>query len=740
MFDKERIEELLQALTLEEKIGMIHGNGLFRTEGVPRLGIPPFKMSDGPMGVRHEFENDTWRTLGYSDDYVTYLPSNSALAATWNRQLAYEIGRVLGEETRGRGKDMILAPGINIKRSPLCGRSFEYMSEDPYHIEELAVPLIKGIQESDVAACVKHFAANNQETERLWVEAIIDDAALYEIYLPGFKAAVKQGQTYGIMGAYNQLRGEHCCQSEFLLNDILRKEWGYEGIVVSDWGGVHDTDCATKSSLDIEMSVTNDFDDYFMARPLLEAVRKGEISETLIDEKVRHILNVMMKLNMLGEGRKTGGYNTPKHRQVALEGARESVVLLKNEADRLPLNPKKLKKLLVIGSNADRKHANGGGSAEIKALYEITPLMGLKSKLGGNVEIIFAEGYDDQQKALESEVNWQESSLSTESVESLEEDHTSGPEVYGEGEKTQAEDIKENGEVACAKKQMAKRAKVLLEEAVQLASQIEDVIIIGGLNHDYDTEGGDRKDMKLPYGQDELIEAVLAVNPNAVIAMVAGSPVDMGRWAYKAKAIVWSWYAGMEGGNALAEVLLGVTNPSGKLPETFPVKCEDCPAHAVGEFPGGKEVHYTEGIFVGYRYYDTEQIEPLFCFGHGISYTTFVYDDLHIQVEENEWETKVMIDCRITNTGKVEGAETIQLYIKDKVCSIKRPEQVLKGFEKVTLQPGESTRVYFILNQEAFSFYDQEAGRFKVEPGTFEIRLGSSSREIRLKQLMRLNN
>ena len=408
--NKRKAQELLLKLNLDEKIAMIHGAGLFRTGEVKRLGIPSLHMSDGPMGVRMEFADDAWMPAGNTEDYVSYLPSNSAITATFSKECAYESGKVLGEEARGRGKDVILAPGINIKRSPLNGRNFEYMSEDPYLTAEQCVPLIQGIQESDVAACVKHYAVNSQETERLWVDVKVSERALREIYLPAFKAAVSRGKSLSLMGAYNLVRGQHCCESKLLLNQILREEWGYDGVVVSDWGAVHRTKETAESGLDIEMSVTSNFDEYFLADPLKEAIEKGEVSEKDIDEKVRHILGMMFELNMFEEDRKSGCYNTPEHRQKVLETARESIVLLKNENGRLPLKKEKMKKLLVIGQNADKVHSNGGGSAEIKALYEISPLMGLKSQLGGNCEVKFVKGYLAEEKGAQ-DGNWQESSL-----------------------------------------------------------------------------------------------------------------------------------------------------------------------------------------------------------------------------------------------------------------------------------------------------------------------------------------
>ncbi len=681
--------ELMEKLTLEEKIGMIHGAELFQTKGVERLGIPSLKMSDGPMGVRQEFEPAGWKSVGLSDDYVTYLPCNSALASTWNRNLAYETGSVLGEEARGRGKDVILAPGINIKRSPLCGRNFEYFSEDPYLTGEMAVPFIKGVQQWDVAACVKHFAVNNQETERLWVNVEIDERALREIYLPAFYDAVKKAGSYTIMGAYNLLKGEHCCQSEYLLNDILRKEWGYDGVVISDWGAIHDTTLAANSQLDIEMSVTDDFDEYFMANPLLKKIQAGEIKEEAVNEKVVRILMLMMRLHKFDETRKSGSYNTKEHREKALKVARESVVLLKNENQLLPLQADKIKRLLVVGENADCMHAAGGGSAEIKALYEITPLMGMKTLLGGNCEVRYVKGYCRDEKEENQDANWQETSLEN-----------------GGGTTKQ---VKEN-------EKLSKKREALREEAVRLAGEYETVIFVGGLNHEYDSEGNDRTDMKLPYQQDLLIQALLEKNPKTVITFVGGSPVEMNDWIDKAQAVIWSWYAGMEGGNALAEVLFGKENPSGKLPETFYKTHRDCSAHAVGEFATKKTVNYKEGVFVGYRYNDKFKIEPQFCFGHGLSYTQFLYTALDVQTSE----CSTVVSCEVVNAGTCSGKEVVQVYLAKKNPSEDEVIQELKGFEKIELASGEKKLVLITVEG-----YDKE---------TMEVRVGSSSRDIRLRK------
>ena len=711
--DETRIEELISQLTLEEKIDMIHGEGIFQSGGVPRLGIPPLKMSDGPMGVRKEFAMDSWFNVGTTDDLVSYLPSNTALASTWNRELAYQTGMVLGAEARGRGKDVILAPGINIKRSPLCGRNFEYMSEDPRLVEEMVVPLIRGIQENDVAACVKHLAANNQETDRLEVDTYLDERTLREIYFPGFKAAIDKGETHTIMGAYNKLFGEQCSQSRYLLTEILRDEWGYDGAAISDWGGVHDTKEAAESGLDIEMSVQANFDDYYMAKPLLRAIQKGEIKEEYIDKKVRNILRTMLRLNMLGEdrkNRKAGTYNAPQHRQAILECAEESIVLLKNEDKRLPIQKEGLETLAIIGQNGERIHSNGGGSAEIKALYEISPLLGMKMLLGGNIQVKYAKGYyvpDTKEKKL----NWQMDSL----------------------EKQETEKKEKQLNLKMNKKQLEAHKEELLHEAVELARNTKEAILVVGLDHEYDKEGKDRENMKLPYGQDRLINEVLAVNPNAVVVLIAGSPVEMGSWVNDTKAIVWSSYAGMEGGRALAKVILGEVNPSGKLAETFPKKLMDSPAHKFGEFGNYGKVTYNEGLYVGYRYYDSYDIDVEYPFGHGLSYTTFSYSNLTVSVDDKDKDDiDVKIQATIKNTGSTFGAEVVQVYVSDKESSVQRPIHELKGFTKVHLKPGEEQTVSIILHKDSFSFYDVDRHDFVLEPGEFEIQLGASSRDIKL--------
>lgn len=712
-YEKE-IDALLEEMTLEEKTGMIHGAGIFRTEGVERLSIPPLKFSDGPMGVRNEFQNSKWIPIGSTDDYVTYLPSNSALASTWNPELSYSTGKVLGEEARGRGKDVILAPGINIKRSPLCGRNFEYMSEDPYLVEEMTVPLIQGIQESDVAACVKHFAANAQETDRLMVDTVADERTLREIYFPGFKAAVQKAGSLSIMGAYNKLYGIHCCENKKLLQDILRDEWGFDGTVISDWGAVHVTEAAAKAPLDVEMSVFDTFDNYVLANPLKEAVARGEIAEEYIDEKVRNILRMMFRLKMIGEERgerKAGTYNTPQHHQACYQTAAESVVLLKNEGNVLPLSVEKVKKIAIIGRNAEMIHSNGGGSAEIKAFYEISPLMGMKMKLGGNIEVKYCDGYFIPEKEQVQKENWQQDSLDTEKI----------MEIHRQ------EEISRKEKLALSKEKEAD----LLQEAVNLAKECDQVIFVGGLNHDYDVEGQDRSDMQLPYNQDRVIEELLAVRPDTVIVIVGGSPVEM-PWKDKAGAILWCYYAGMETGNALADIILGKVNPSGKLPETFPVCYKDTPTGENGEFALTGRVEFKEGIFVGYRYYEREQKKPSFCFGHGLSYTEFEYTDLTLQKEETEEDISVKISCSVENTGKMAGAEIIQIYVAETSPSLERPAKELKAFKKIYLEPGQKQKAELTLLKDSFGYYDTEKKAFHVNPGKYRIFAAASTEDIRL--------
>ena len=726
MYEKE-IEKLVEELTLEEKIRMIHANGLFKSGDVERLGIPAMYTSDGPCGVRCEFQNNTWFPIGTDDDFVSYLPSNSAIATTWNKELAYESGKTLGEEARGRSKDMILAPGINIKRDPRCGRNFEYLSEDPCVIAELAVPLVKGIQENDVSACVKHFAVNNQETNRMAMDTLVDDRTLREIYLKGFEAVVKKADCLSVMAGYNKFRGTFCCENQTLLNDILRDEWGFDGIEISDWGGVHSTVGTALSELDLEMSVTDDFDNYFFANPLLEAVKNGEVSEELIDKKVRHILSVMFRLKMIGdekENRKPGAYNTPEHRVAALKVAEEAVVLLKNEKlsngkTVLPLNRKEAKKIAVIGANADIRHSFGGGSAEIKALYEISPLIGLKMFLGGNTEIKYARGYHVPGKAMNATESWQASSLETGNEDMLEYPYLK---------------LSKPG-------QFAKENELLFAEALEIAKEADAVIFVGGLDHNYDIEGADRRDMALPYDQDIIIEKLLDARPDTVVVLNAGSPVEM-PWLKKANALVYNYYAGMENGTAIAEVLFGAVNPSGKLSESMPYRYEDTVTCKNQEFGRPEYAEYKEGVFYGYRYYEKEGVEVAFPFGYGKSYTTFEYSDLEISesctngCEKEGCNSTLEVSLTVKNTGSVDGKEIVQIYVGENNPTVERPKKELKGFEKVFVKAGESEKVTIKIAKSELGFYDINAKKFVTNSGEYTVYACASSADVKLEKVI----
>lgn len=707
-YNKE-IEELLSQMTIEEKVGMLHGDGFFRSKGVERLNIPPVYYSDGPMGVRNDFKNAEWFPAGPDDDYVTYLPSNSAIASTWNTELAYEAGQVLGEEARGRSKDMILAPGINIKRDPRCGRNFEYMSEDPRLVERMCVPVIKGIQENDVSACVKHYAVNNQETDRLAVDTLVDERTLREIYLPGFKAATVEAESYSIMGAYNKFRGAQACENKILLNQILRDEWNYDGFVVSDWGGVHSTVGTAESGLDCEMGVLPEFDDYYFANPLLEALKNGEVKEEDINEKVRNILRFMFRVNMLGENkdnRKPGAFNTMEHREGAKKVAKESFILLKNDTKVLPLKQKEIKTVAVIGANADTRHSHGGGSAEIKALYEISPLMGLKMTLGGNTKVTYSEGYYVPMKAMNATENWQASS--TEENQELQYPYV----------------------IHTKPGQYADKNKVLFEEALENAKNADAVIFVGGLDHNYDIEGMDREDITLPYDQDLLIEKLLDVRPDTVVVLHGGAPVEM-PWISKAHAVLLSYYAGLETGTALAETLFGMNNPSGKLAESFPKKLEDLVTYKNGQFGLKGQVEYKEGVFYGYRYYEKENIEVNFPFGYGLSYTEYKYDNFNVDsLGFGVFDIKFTIE----NIGDVAGKEIAQVYAGENKPTVERPIKELKAFTKVELNPGEKKEVVLTLRKSDFAYYDVDAKDFVTNKGDFTIYVGASSKDIKFTQ------
>lgn len=695
---EKRIEKLIKKMTLEEKVGLLHGNSKFYVAGVERLGIPEWSLSDGPHGVRAEINRHDWAYAGWTNDSASYFPTGTAFAAAWNPELAYRRGEVLGEEARWRKKDVLLGPGVNIIRSPLCGRNFEYMSEDPYMNSVLAVAYIKGLQSRDVACSVKHFAVNNQETNRTTVDVECSERALREIYLPAFKAAVQEGGALTVMAAYNKFRGEFCAENNYLVRKILRNEWGFDGVYVTDWGAAHSTVPSMEAGLDLEMGTLIDkYEDWYYANPLIEAVKSGKVPMSLVDEKVGDVLRVMIKTNVLDPKKRfgPGSMNTKEHQQATYDAAAEAIVLLKNQNNLLPLDFSSIKSLAVIGDNATRKHSNGGLSSEIKAVYEVTPLGALRAKWGDKVDIRFAQGYEKLSTFVEGSNNGQSSGTFS--------------------SKTQESDA-------------------LLKEAVEVARTSDVALLVCGLNHDYDTESFDRLNMDIPYGQVELIQEVVKANPRTIVVMIAGSPLNMAAVDICSPAIVWAWFNGMEGGNALVDVLSGKVNPSGKMPFTTPVSLDQSPAHALGNFPGRDlKVNYEEDILIGYRWFDTKGLPVVYPFGYGLSYTTFNYSNLNTDKKTYDQADTIQATFTLTNTGDREGAEVAQLYVSDPVCSVMRPVKELKGFKKVFLKPGESRRITLDIPVSSLAFYSEAQSQFVVEPGEFILQLGASTSDIKQK-------
>jgi len=681
-----RVDAILQKMTLEEKISLCHGDSKFTTNAIPRLGIPRRWMSDGPHGVREDVGPDTWNPAGRTDDFSTYMPVNICLAASWDPALANAYGSTIGEEARARGKHIMLGPGVNIMRTPLNGRNFEYFGEDPWLTSRMAVGYIQGEQSQGVASCVKHFAANNQETARNSVNVEMDERTLREIYLPAFYAAVTEGQVWTVMTAYNKFRGAYCSENEYLNDTILKGEWGFKGLVMSDWAGVHSTDGAVRHGMDLEMGTNRAYDDFYLAKPFREGVKDGTYPMALLDDKVRRNLRVMIASGALDYTTK-GALNSADHQATARKVAESGMVLLKNENSLLPLQPAKIKTIAVIGDNAVRLHGHGGGSAGIKAFYEISPLQGLINRVGGNVNVTFSQGYKQP-------------------------DFRRGA--------ADAAGVRATNAAAGALDPQ------LVDRAVRAAKSADIVIFVGGLYHGRgaDDEGSDRKDLRLPFGQDELIKKVVAANKRTVVVLLSGAPLEMDPWLTKTPAVLQAWYPGMEGGNAIASILFGDVNPSGKLPCSFPKKLADSPAHALNAFPGvdGTET-YKEGLLVGYRWFDTKAIEPLFSFGYGLSYTTFGYSNV---VEKNG---HVFVDVK--NTGARDGAEVVQLYVEPVKPSVERPVRELKGFAKAILKAGETKTVEIALDPHAFAFYDPSKKAWVAEAGEYRLHVGASSRDIR---------
>ena len=703
---EERVEDALSRLTLEEKVALTHAQSKFCSPGVARLGIPEFWMTDGPHGIRPEVLWDEWEQAGWTNDSCVAFPALTCLAASWDPEIARLYGKSIGEEARYRNKTVLLGPGVNIYRSPLNGRNFEYMGEDPYLAGKMVVPYVQGVQQNGVAACVKHYALNNQEVNRHTTNVIVDDRALYEIYLPAFKAAVQEGNAWAIMGSYNLYKNQHGCHNQYLLNDILKGEWGFDGVVVSDWGGVHNTQEAITNGLDMEFGswtnglsngASNAYDNYYLADPYLKLIREGKVGTKELDDKVRRILRLAYRTTM-DRNRPYGSLCSEAHFAAARRIGEEGIVLLQNRNNLLPIDLNRAKRIAVIGENAIKMMTVGGGSSSLKVKYELSPLDGIRKRVGDQAEVIYARGYVGDPSG---EYNGVKSGQDLEDSRSPEE---------------------------------------LIAEAVAVAKEADYVIFIGGLNKSahQDCEDADRKELGLSYGQDKVITALAKANKNLIVVNISGNAIAM-PWVKEVPAIVQAWYLGSEAGSAIASVLTGDVNPSGKLPFTFPASLQDVGAHKLGEYPGtprndGSPIvdqKYNEGIFVGYRWADKEKTKPLFSFGHGLSYTTFAYGKAIADKKVMGQDETLTITLPVTNTGSREGSEVIQLYISDLKSSLPRPVKELKGFSKVKLAPGETREVTFTIGKEALSFFDDARHEWVAEPGKFEALVGASSTDIR---------
>ena len=702
---EERVEDALARMTLEEKVGMTTAQSKFSSRGVPRLGIPEVWHTDGPHGIRPEVLWDEWDQAGWTNDSCTAFPALINLAATWDKEMSMLYGTSIGEEARYRKKDILLGPGVNICRTPYNGRNFEYMGEDPFLAGQMVVPYVQGVQKNGVAACVKHYAVNNQEFQRTQSNSVLDDRTLHEIYLPAFKAAVQEGDAWAIMGSYNLYNGQYNCHNKKLLCDILKGDWGFDGVVVSDWGGCRDSEEAILNGLDIEMgtwtngltgAASDSYRNYHMADPYLEGLRSGKYTTKELDDKARRILRTIFRTSMRPEPN-YGRFVCPEHYQAARNIAAAGVVLLKNDNNTLPLNVPEGGKILVVGENAVKKMVVGGGSSNLKTAYEVNPLEGIQNAYNGKVEVTWVRGYVGDTSTSYNKVDT-------------------------------GQDLTDN-----------RKPEALIAEAVNAAKDADYVIFVGGLNKSehQDNEGTDRIQLDLPYAQEDVIRALAEVAKNLVVVNISGSPVSM-PWAEVAGAIVQGWYGGTESGNALADVLTGKVNPSGRLPFTVPFKYEDGPIKTERQYPGIKEdgdeywqTHYDEGVYVGYRWYDTKDIPVQWPFGHGLSYTTFEYGEAKAAKASMTADGKMTVTVNVKNTGDREGAEIVQLYIADPVAGIDRPAKELKGFEKISLKPGESKTVSFEIDAADLSYYSIEENGWKAESGEFQALIGPSSEDIR---------
>ncbi len=679
-----KIDSIISILTIEEKIAMCHAQSKFSSAGVPRIGIPELWMSDGPHGIRPEMNWDNWNYANWTNDYVTAFPALTCLAATFNPDLSKEYGVSLGEEARYRKKDVLLGPGVNIYRTPLNGRNFEYLGEDPFLASEMVVPYIHGVQQNGVAACVKHYALNNQEHWRGHINVEVSDRALHEIYLPAFKAAIIEGQSWSIMGAYNKFRGEHCCHNQILLNDILKNKWAFDGVVISDWAGTHNTNQAIHNGLDIEMGTPSNkniserypYNNNFLGLSFLEKINTGEVKEDILNDKVKRILRLMYRTT-LNQDRPLGSINNREHSNTAYKVATEGIVLLKNEDNLLPIDTHNTLNIAIIGENAKKSMTIGGGSSELKVAYEISPIEGLKKHFK-NVNFKFSSGYS-------SNAN-------------------------------EAENYRLNN------------------EALSIAKESDIIFFIGGLNKNssQDSEGSDRQQYNLPYNQDGLIESISEVNKNIAVILISGNAIRM-PWLSDVKTVMQSWYLGSEAGNAIASIISGEVNPSGKLPFTFPKKLMDNGAHYYGElsYPGnGETQYYKEDILVGYRWHDTKKITPNFAFGYGLSYTSFDLSKIKSDKKSYSSTDSIKISCEVKNTGTAKGSEVVQVYIGKKNSKVKRALKGLKGFKKISVNEGKSKKIEIKIGVNKLAFYDEKKSDWDIEKGEYIVYVGNASDNI----------
>ncbi len=722
MQNEKKITQIIKKMTLEEKVAMLHGKHMFTSEGVPSQGIADMIYADGPFGIREEMEPHSWNSLHLTTDSATFFPTGSALAATWSEEMAYIYGTGMAREARLRGKDMILGPAINIQRIPTGGRTYEYLSEDPFLSSRLSVEYTKGVQDNGVAVCVKHFALNNQETNRGSVNVIVSPRAMREIYLPPFEAAIVEGNAFGVMSAYNKINGYWCAENYELLNSILRQDWGFKGMVISDWGGTHSTVGSVTAGLNVEMPSST-----YLGQALLDSVAAGAVSEDVIDERVREILRVRMVIDPVPEDKANVEITCkPEQAKISYEVATNSIVLLKNEGSLLPIDLNKVKTIAVIGDNAEKIMATGGVGAGVKALYEITPLAGLRNRIGDKAKIVYAQGYTSQQAR-------------------------GGFGGFGR-----------RGGAPAAPAKPDDTAKKLQDEAVKAAKGADLVLFIGGDNRQHETEGSDRRSMDLPYNQENVLEAVAKVNPNVVFIAVAGAPVDLNRVQACSPAIVQSWFNGTEGGNALADILLGKIAPNGRLPFSYPIKLEDSPAYATGSFPqtdapinqdvfvslvqedskaeemlkgatGRGTALYSEDLLVGYRWFDTKQKPVMYPFGYGLGYSEIEYSGYAANQSEYRDGDMITVSFAAKNTGKYDQLDVPQVYVHRVDSKVEWPYKELKAFKKIKVNAGGSAIVTLDIPVESLKYWDEDKHDWVLEPGNIELLLAHDAGNVAAK-------